>query len=263
MKKLLSITLAAFMLAAVMAGCASNEPAPPTEKTELYVMAAASMTDVLTEFEQMYEAENENIDLTLTFASSGALQSQIEEGAPADIFMSAAQKQMKALEEKDLILADTKKNLLLNKVVLIAPADSKLGLTSFEDLTKDEVKKIGLGDPASVPVGQYSEEIFTTLNILDAVTPKAVYGSSVRDVLTWVESGETDCGVVYSTDAATTDKVSVVCQAPEGSHKTVSYPVAVLKSSKNADAAKAFLDYISTDDAAKVFEKYGFEMYKE
>lgn len=240
-----------------------QEPSKPeeVEKVELLVSAAASMTDVLGELATMYKDVEPNTNLIFTFGSSGALQAQIEEGAPVDIFMSAAQKQMKALEEKDLLVNDTIETLLVNKVVLITPKDGQVEIKSFDDLTtNDKVEKIALGDPSNVPVGQYSEEIFTSLNILDKVTAKAIYGSDVRTVLTWVENGEVDCGVVYATDAMSSDQVTIVSEAPEGSHKEVTYPVAVVKTTKHIDEAKAFLAFVQTEEAAKVFEKYGFSM---
>ncbi len=256
MKKALALLLIGVLSMIIFAGCAKNFP----KNGELLISAAASMTDVLQELAENYKNVDPSTTLTFTFGSSGALQAQIEEGAPADIFMSAAQKQMTALEEKDIIVKESKKTLLVNKVVLIAPKDSKLAITSFEDLTKDEVKKIALGEPAGVPVGQYSEEIFTTLDILDQVKSKAVYGSDVRTVLTWVESGEVDCGVVYATDASSTDNVKIITEAPNGSHKEVTYPVAVIKSSANVERAQEFLDYLSTEESVNVFEKYGFSM---
>lgn len=243
----------------LLIGC-SSQGETPNEEAELLISAAASMTDVLNELAERYKEVTPNVKLTYTFGASGGLQTQIEEGAPADIFMSAAQKQMDVLEEKGLILDGTRKTLLINKVVLIAPSTSNSSLTSFQELANDDVKKIGLGDPASVPVGQYSQEIFTNLNILDKITPKAVYGSDVRTVLTWVENGEVDFGLVYATDASGTDKVKIITQALEGSHKEVTYPVAVLKSSTNQEAAKGFLDYLSSEEAATIFIKHGFAM---
>ena len=279
--KLLS-TLLAVGLAASLAGCgggaSSSAPSseapsssvpessapsasePAGEPVELVVAAAASLTDVAAELADAYKTVAPNVTITYTFGSSGAPQTQIEEGAPADVFFSAALKQMTALEEKDLIDASTKKELLENKVVLIVPKDSALGLASFEEVGTDKVKTAALGEPTGVPVGQYSEETFTTLGILDAVKAKANYGSDVRQVLTWVESGEVDCGVVYATDAATSDDVTVVCTAPEGSCQPVIYPVAVVKASKQAEAAKAYVDFLSTPEAAALFEKYGFSV---
>lgn len=236
------------------------KPSDTSDKVELVVAAAASLTDVAAEISEMYKTKEPNITITYTFGSSGALQTQIEEGAPADIFMSAANKQMTALEQKGLINDSTKKELLLNKVVLITPKDSTKEIKSFEDVATDKVSTVALGEPKSVPVGQYSEEIFTSLGILDKVKAKSNYGSDVRQVLTWVESGEVDCGVVYATDAIASDKIKVVGEAPKDSHKPVIYPVAVLKSSKHTLEAQAFLDFLSTTEVTKVFKKYGFEM---
>ena len=263
-KKLILILISLLSLS-LLIGCSSQGETPveeqtPAEEVELLISAAASMTDVLAELTEAYKEVAPNVKLTYTFGGSGSLQTQIEEGAPSDIFMSAAQKQMDTLEEGGYIIKDTRKTLLVNKVVLISPLDSESSVTSFEELVNPEVENIGIGDPTSVPVGQYSEEIFTNLDIWDEINAKAVYGSDVRTVLTWVEAGEVDFGLVYATDAASTDKIKVLTEAPEGSHKEVSYPVAVIKSSNNVDAAQAFLDYLSSEEAAEVFVKYGFAM---
>ena len=135
-----------------------------------------------------------------------------------------------------------------------------MGIKTFEDMTRDDVKHVALGEPKGVPVGQYSEEILTNLGILDAVKAKAVYGSDVRQVLSWVETGDAECGIVYATDAAVSDKVTVAAIAPADSHKPVIYPAAVIKDSKHLDAAKAFLTFVGTDAAKAVFEKYGFKV---
>ncbi|MBP2630864.1 MAG: modA [Firmicutes bacterium] len=253
------------MLLVLAAGCGNSAEkkeaaAPAKEKVEIFVSAAASLTDVMKEIAQMYEKENPNVKLTFSFGASGALQTAIEQGAPSDIFLSAAQKQMDALDKGGLLADGTKKDLLINKVVLITPKDSKAGIADFKDVMSEKVKRIALGEPKGVPVGQYSEEIFTSLNGLDQVKAKAVYGSDVRQVLTWVESGEVDCGIVYATDAATSKKITVVAEAPAGSHKPVVYPASALKSSKNLEQAKAFLDYLSKPEVGKVFEKYGFQL---
>lgn len=231
-----------------------------TEEVELLVSAAASLTDVTEELAQVFQHQRPEIKLMFTYGSSGALQTQIEEGAPSDLFLSAAQKQMDALQEQGLILEDTRKDLLINQVVLIVPKGSESAIQSFEDCAGELATKIALGEPKSVPVGQYSEEIFNSLGILDAVTAKANYGADVRQVLTWVESGEVDCGVVYATDAAISDAVEVVCEAPEGSCQQVVYPAAVLAASEHPEQAKEFLDFLSQDEAAALFEKYGFSM---
>lgn len=227
---------------------------------ELTIAAAASLTDVSAEIAEVYKAVAPNVTLTFTYGASGALQTQIEQGAPVDIFMSAAQKQMDALEEQSLLLDGSRVNLLENKVVLIAPVDSELGLTGFDELTSDDVKTVAMGDPASVPAGQYAEEVLTSLGIKDGVEAKANLGTDVRQVLTWVEGGEVDAGIVYATDAATTDKVSVICEAPADSVKKIIYPVAILKESQLSAPAQAFIDFLKTDECAALFEKYGFDM---
>lgn len=238
----------------------TEEPTPEPEPVELTIAAAASLTDVLTEIIESYKGVAPNVTITPTYGASGALQTQIEEGAPVDIFMSAAQKQMDALEEQALLLDGSRIDLLENKVVLIVPKDSALGITSFEDLAKDDVKTVAIGDPASVPAGQYAEEVLTTLGIKDKVEAKANLGTDVRQVLTWVESGDVDAGIVYATDAATTDQVTVVGEAPADSVKKIIYPVAILKASQNAEAAQAFIDFLKTDENVARFEKYGFIM---
>lgn len=226
------------------------------EPVEILVAAAASLQNSMEELGKRYHSANPGTTVTFTFGSSGTLQEQIEQGAPVDVFMSAALKQMKTLEEKGLILNDTKKELLENKVVLIVPKDSTLDIKGFEDILM--APTIALGDPESVPVGQYSEEIFTSLNLLDDVKKQANYAKDVTEVLTWVSTGNAEAGVVYATDAMSSKEVTVVAEAPEGSTSKVLYPVAVVKDTKEEEAAKAFVDYLASKEALAVFEKYGF-----
>lgn len=236
---------------------ATEEAAQPVE---ILVAAAASLQNSMEELGKLYQAEYPNVTVTFTFGSSGTLQEQIEQGAPVDVFMSAALKQMTALEDKGLILEGSKKELLENKVVLIVPKDSKLGIASFKDILK--APTIALGDPESVPVGQYAEEIFSSLNMLEDVKKQANYGKDVTEVLTWVSTGNADAGVVYATDAMSSKDVTVAAEAPEGSTSKVIYPAAVVKDSKVPDAAKAFVDYLASDEALGIFEKYGFSPNK-
>lgn len=240
------------------AATTASSTAPSTKKVELTILAAASLTDVCNELKGIYEGSHAGVTLTCSYAGSGALQTQIEEGAPADVFISAAKKQMNALKEKSLMKEDTIGNLLENKVVLIVPADSKLELKSFEDLKSDSVKMVGIGEVESVPVGQYAKTIFTNLGFWDTIEKKANFGTDVRTVLNWVETGEVDCGVVYATDAYTTDKVKIVAEAPAGSCDPVIYPAGVVAASKNAAAAEEFVTFLKSEEAMKVFEKYGF-----
>lgn len=259
MKKIIFVF---FLISYLFVSCnQSNNTQSNSENKEIYVLAAASLTDVLTELANNYKQET-STEIIFSFASSGALQAQIEASAPADIFFSAAQKQMNALEEKGLIDSETRKDLLENKVVLISPKNSNLNIKSFTDITNSNVKKLCLGEPKNVPVGQYSEEILSNLSILDIAKEKAVYGSDVRNVLDWVETAEVDCGIVYATDAKIAKNINIIAEAPEDTHKKVIYPISIIKSSQNKEEAKKFIDYISTDKSKEIFQNYGFTVVK-
>ncbi len=245
------------LLSSILSLSLSASTFAATPKTEIIVSAAASLTETMNELIEMYKKVKPDVTITPTYGSSGSLQQQIEQGAPVDIFISASPKQVDALAKQGLILKDTRKNIVENKVVLIVPKSTK-GITQFEDAATDKIKQIALGEPSSVPVGQYSEEIFTALGILDKIKPKAVYAKDVRQVLTYVEMGEVDAGIVYATDATISKKVTVIASAPEGTHKPVIYPAAVVKTSAQPQVAKTFLAWLSSADASKVFVKYGF-----
>jgi molybdate transport system substrate-binding protein len=264
MKKAVSILLTLCITLTLFTACSKKQAETKTaEQVNLTILAAASLTDVLTELQKDYKIIDPNVKLTISYAGSGALQTQIEEGAPADIFISAATKQMTALKDKNLMLDDSIIQLLNNKVVLIVPAKGNTKVTSFQDLGADKISKIALGEPSSVPAGQYAEDIFKSLNILDKVKAKAVYGENVRTVLTWVENNEIECGIVYATDAAITDGVKIICEAPEGSCKQVIYPAGIVKASKNKKSSQKFLEFLQSDAASEKFEKYGFTVIKK
>ena len=256
--KKVTAVMTTILAAMLLAGCGSEtkNASDTGAAVELTILAAASLTDVCNEIKTEYEAARPNVTLHFSYGASGALQTQIEEGAPADLFFSAATKQMTALNDEGLMDPDSIVKLLENKVVLIVPEGSDKDITSFEDVATDKVGMIGLGEPGSV--GQYSEEIFTSLGILDTVKTKANYGSDVRTVLSWVETGAVDCGVVYATDAYVGENIQIVCEAPVGSCKQVIYPVGIVKASENADAAAEFLAYLQTDHTMQKFEIYGF-----
>jgi molybdate transport system substrate-binding protein len=255
MKKITFAVFITLFAAAFVIGCVKQKPSNP--EVELVISAAASLKDVTEELAEAYKKEASYAKLTFSYGGSGALQIQIEEGAPSDIFISAASRQMNNLAGKGLIFGESK-NLLVNKVTLIVPADSRAGIESFADAATDKVKMIALGDPATVPAGQYAQEIFSGLGIADAVNKKANLASDVRQVLTWVELGEADCGVVYMTDAITTDKVKAVAVAEDGSHTPVIYPVGIIESSSKKEEAQKFVDFLFSHNAKLIFEKYGF-----
>lgn len=253
----LALVLVVSMLFTVM-GAAVAETTPEEAPVELLVSAAASLTDVMPEIAEAYALAAPNVTLTFTYGSSGALRTQIEEGAPADVYISANMKHMNALLDEDLILPDSNFSLLENKVVLIVPLDSDLGMTSFEEVGTDLVSMVGIGEPTSVPAGQYAQQVFESLGIWDAVSAKANFATDVRQVLMWVEEGAVDCGVVYATDAMTSDSITVITEAPEGSCSKIIYPAAAIVTTENEEAALAFLDFLTTDGAMAVFESFGF-----
>lgn len=227
-------------------------------KTDLTVSAAISLKDALDEAKQLYTKEHPSVMIAANYGASGTLQLQIEQGAPVDIFISAAPKQMDALEAKALLLGGTRVDMLRNELVLIVPKDSSLGMASFEDLKRANVKQVALGEPTTVPAGQYAKEVLTLLGIYDAVNSKAILAKDVRQVLTYVETGNVDAGIVYATDAQSSSKVKVVATAPPNSHSPIVYPAAVIKDSKNPAAARAFLNFLSAPRGQAIFQKYGF-----
>ncbi len=205
MKKSLRYILSAcliLMLVLMAAGCTNQaettgeQPAGTAEPQSLTLSVAASLTDAMEEVKQLYSSEKPEVDLTLNFGSSGALQQQIEQGAPADIFISAAPKQMNALEEKDLLLEGTRTDLLQNKVVLIVPKDAD-DINDFEDLTSDAAKVIAIGAPESVPAGKYAQEVLQHFNLWEQVESKLVLAKDVRQVLAYVETEDANAGFVY------------------------------------------------------------------
>ncbi len=231
---------------------------PAPRQVHLTVSAAISMKDALDEAGHGFTAANPSITVAYNYGASGTLQHQIEQGAPVDLYLSASPKQMDALEAKGLLLQGTRKNLLCNEIVLIVPKDSRLHISSFQDLARPDVKQIALGEPITVPAGEYAKEVLTYLGIYGVVKSKAVLAKDVRQVLTYVETGNADVGIVYSTDAMSTSNVKVVATAPEKSHAPAIYPVAVIKNAKDPAAARAFEDFLLGAQARTIFQKYGF-----
>ena len=226
------------------------------QRTTLMLSAAASLQDAIVEAETAYEHDHADIDFRNNFGSSGTLAREIEEGAPVDAFLSAASRPMDDLEAKGLIEPGTRRNLLLNSLVLIAPRDSQL--RGFEGLTDKSIRLIAMGDPASVPTGQYGRQTLAALHLFDKLNSKLVLGKDVRQVLTYVETGIADAGIVYATDAQTSGRVRIVAVAPESAHDPIVYPAAVVKTSRNEAAARKFIEYLSSPAAKAIFVKHGF-----
>ncbi len=228
------------------------------ETEEVIVFAAASLTETLTEIGNAYMKEHTDVKLTFSFESSGTLKTQIEEGAECDLFISAAQKQMNALSEAGLLQEETRLNLLENQVVLAVPEGNPAGIENFADLGSDKLNLLCLGNE-DVPVGSYSLEILTSLNLLADLeaSKKITYGSNVKEVTTQISEATVDAGIIYATDAFSAG-LTVVDAADETLCSPVIYPAALLKDSKETEAAKNFLNYLSSEESDAVFEKVGF-----
>ena len=236
---------------------ASSLGISPASADEITVSAAISLKDALDDISHLYASEHPGAEVHFNLAGSGTLQRQIEQGAPVDIFISASPKEMDSLQSQGLLVPDTRRDLVKNSVVLIVPVGNA-GVSSFQDLTKPAVKTIAVGEPQTVPAGKYAQEVLTHLGICDQLKPKLVLAKDVRQVLTYVETGNADAGIVYATDAKISKKVTVVATASEDSHSKVVYPAAVIKNSKNPARAKAFLEFLASKKARTVFQKYGF-----
>lgn len=235
-------------------GCSS-----PKESVTLNVSAAGSLTDAVAEINSLFMQHNDRIELLTNFAGSGDLKNQIENGAPADVFISADARQMNALEEKELILPETRSDLLNNSIVLIVPEGSTLEIAGFVDLANNEIAQIAMGDPEFVAAGSYGRLTFELLGIsYEGLLPKLILANNVRQVLSYVESGNVDAGIVFASDTVSSSAVKVVATAPDEINGRIAYPVAVVASSGNIEAALDYIDFLSSAAAREIFEKHGF-----
>jgi molybdate transport system substrate-binding protein len=249
-----------------MSACSSNEASKkPAEKkpvvteknVELTVSAAASLQDALNEITVAFVKDHPNVKINYNFGASGALQQQISQGAPVDLFFSAAKDKFDKLVEDGLIEKKKGIDLVGNEIVLVVPKDASKGITVFEDLTKAE--KISIGTPESVPAGQYAKETLENVKVWSAVEGKMVYAKDVRQVLTYVETGNVDAGIVYKTDALISSNVKIVATAKESTHAPIIYPVGVIKNSSHPKEAQLFYDYLQNKKSIQTLEKYGFK----
>ncbi|WP_252503347.1 molybdate ABC transporter substrate-binding protein [Sporosarcina sp. Marseille-Q4943] len=256
--KLLVKWLLLLVIAATPFGCASTGGKGDTQM-ELGISAAASLTDALTELKHVYENENDEVSITLNFGSSRKLATQIEQGAPADIYLSASTDDMMRLKEKELIIDSTVVNITENSLVLIANKLVENPASSFKQLSSDGIDQISIGEPDSVPAGKYTKEVLEHLQLWAPLKNKLVMGSDVRQVLTHVEMGNADYGVVYASDARTSDKVTVVAEADPFWHSRIIYPGAVVKGSNHPAASEAFLDFVAGKEGKEILQKHGFK----
>lgn len=229
----------------------------PGNRTTLTVSVAASLQNAMAEIKPAYERSHQGVRLSFNFGGSGTLEQQIENGAPVDVFLAAAPKPMDDLAAKGLIRANTRRDLLHNQIVLVVPSGAAQP-NSFRQLADANVKLIALGDPASVPAGEYGRQVLESVHVWQAVQPKLVLAKDVRQVLSYVETGNVDAGIVYETDARESNRVRVAATAPDDTHRPVIYPVAVLKDSRNPAAAQEFVAFLAGDAARDVFARNGF-----
>ena len=257
MKKKLVIFLVLCLLMTVMAGCGTVQQEETQAGVEIYVFAAASLTDCMNEIIELYQAESSNT-VTGVYEASGTLKKQIEEGADCDIFISANQSQMDALEETGSVNSETRKDLLGNALTLIASEEKADTVMDVQSLLSDDVQVIAIGEPTDVPAGQYAKELFENMGIWEQVQPKLVYAKNVRAVLEYVDGGDADAGFVYHTDAMLLENGMIKGDAPADYYTAVNYPSAIMANAPQPEAAADFYAFLQTDAAKAVFEKYGF-----
>lgn len=254
------VMLLLLVIGSTFSGCAKEEPTPVAkEPVEVYVSAAASLTEALTEIQTEYAKDSKDT-LVFNFGGSGALVKQVQEGAPCDLFISASKSNMDDLETAGLIDTATRKDLLGNTLTLVASAEKKDVITDETFFTKGEVASIAIGTPDSVPAGKYAQEAFETMGIWEDIQKKLVMAKDVKQVLEYVDTGNVDCGLVYKSDALGMETGVIVCDMPADSHSAILYPGAVTTEAAQPEEAAAFYAFLSTDYAKTVFEKYGFQV---
>lgn len=251
MKKILHV-LVISLLVFIVSGCSQK-----ALSRELTISAAASLTDCMADIQEAFKGQYPDIALKFNFGSSGALGQQIEQGAPVDVFFSAGIAQVQALIESGLVEEENTKEVLRNKLVLITGKDNGKSL-SFKTLGETDLEKLAVGDFGSVPVGQYTEEVFKALGLTDQLKDNLVYAKDVREVLFWVETGNAEAGIVYETDAKVSQKVTICDSADESWHDPIIYPVALIKGSPRLEEAKIFTAFLTSKEAQDIFRAYGF-----
>ena len=223
----------------------------------LHVSAAASLTDVLQELAPIYEKQTGDV-LLFNFGASSLLARQIQEGAPADLFISADELKMDQLQQRRLIVAATRRSILSNTLAIIVPSDSRMKIASPADLAGDSIRNLALAEPQSVPAGIYAKEYLRKLRLWQKIVFKVVPTDNVRGALAAVESGNADAGIVYKTDALISKLVRIAYEVPAAEGPEISYPAAVVADSKQPAAAQRLLDFLQSPRAQGVFRKYGF-----
>ena len=241
----------------LVAGAMVLGGAPAAADQELIVAAAASLTNALKEVAGAFEKTHPGAKVVCNFGASGVLWQQMAKGAPVDVFAAADQKTMNQAQEKKLIVPGTRKNFVSNRLVLIIPMDAKLCLRGLKDLTGPAVKRVAVGNPATVPAGRYAQEALVKAGLWEALSPRFILAESVRQVLDYVRRGEVDAGLVYSTDAAiATGNVKVIETVTEP--EPILYPIAVTASTDKKALGQSFVDFVLSPPAQEIFLRFGF-----
>lgn len=257
MKKSVSIFTMLFLLVITLVACSEQEV--KEEKVELRISAAASLQDALRDIQAVFEKENPEMNITYNFAGSGVLQQQIMQGAPVDLFLSSSEDKFESLITAEMIADGEHINLLENELVLIAPSPNETNkISGFEDLMNGTIDKIAIGIPESVPAGKYAKETLEVLEIWDEVKSKLILAKDVRQVLSYVETGNVDAGIVYKTDALVSDNSRIISTANKEHHTPIMYPLGILNDTKFPVEAKRYYDFLQSKEATAIFEEYGF-----
>lgn len=263
MRKPQLLLLSILMVFLVVSGCSTKDqteqktPGIGDQQIEITVSAAASLQNALNEIKADFEKDHPNVKINYNFGGSGALEQQILQGAPVDLFFSAAEDKFDGLVQKGIIEKQKGMNLVGNELVLVTLKNPAKAIKNFNDLPKAD--KISIGTPESVPAGQYAKETLAKLHIWNAVAGKIVYAKDVRQVLTYVETGNVDAGIVYKTDAFVSPKVKIIATAEETTHTPIVYPVGVIKNSTHLKEAQLFYDYLHGKKSLQILRKYGFK----
>lgn len=256
MKKQYIVLMLAFVL--LLTSCSTNNDTEATEQPkELTISAAASLTDAMDELKEIYEAEH-NVELTFNFAGSGKLAQQIQQGAPVDVFISANENWLDTLLEEGLIDADSTTDVTGNKLVLIAEENTTLAYDSFSDINVKELSNIAVGKPESVPAGEYTKKALEAIDKWEEIEPYIVYAKDVRQVLTYVETGNAEIGFVYESDALSSDKVEILTESNPKEHDPIIYPGGVTTETEQEEVAEDFLAFMTSNEAQEILETYGF-----
>lgn len=249
----------ALLLLLSLAAC-RDRPAVRAPSVTLTIAAAASLHEAVMELDSLYRIEHPDVAVRATFGASGALRQQIEQGAPIDVFISASERHVDALQQAGRADPRSRRVLAGNELVLVVPAASPSTVRGFADLGSPAVRRVAIGAAASVPAGEYAEETLRSLGIAGAVARKAVYAQNVRQVLAYAERGEVDAGLVYRTDAAASGKVRVVASAPAATHSPITYPLVLITPASHEDAARAYAAFLLGPRGREVLARRGFTL---